>query len=216
MENGLFQRLFRDAAPRQTRQDDPDLQRPGLVDEPEPEHPDAEFDSDTPRRYPIGPGLYEDSVAMPGGGQVPIDRLEDTGLMSNDLLRKARPEVWQYEEASRALPPGAPGLEDTDGTHLPNFESRARVYAGGGDWASHRGPAVDRYAHFLGDTEDMPSDDRAALRERLYARAAAEADRKGVFLPEDPRSNDPIRPIRTGTSDEDQERARRTRDRATH
>ena len=44
-------------------------------------------------------GIHEDAVAMPGGGQEAIDDLEERGEMTHDLMRKARPEVWEYEES---------------------------------------------------------------------------------------------------------------------
>jgi hypothetical protein len=49
---------------------------------------------------PIDGGIHEDAVAMPGGGQASIDDLEEAGAMTPDLMRKARPEVWEYEEAA--------------------------------------------------------------------------------------------------------------------
>ncbi len=49
---------------------------------------------------PIEGGIHEDAVAMPGGGQASIDDLEAAGAMTPDLMRKARPEVWEYEEAA--------------------------------------------------------------------------------------------------------------------
>jgi hypothetical protein len=232
MENDLFRRLFRDAAPRPERRDDPDLQRSGLVDE-EPEHPEAVFDDDTPHRRPIDErGVHEDSVAMPGGGQIPIDDLEDTGLMSDDLWRKARPDVSAYHDAH---PGPSFGLEDdvaepsaretgleTDRAvhgmaHPGNpdsdfgFQSRARGYDPfSRSTATHRGPAVDAYAHYVGDTDDLPDDATLARRERLYARAVDEANRKGVILPEDAPvadwRTDPIRRIHPGDSPEDERR----------
>lgn len=223
MERNLFQRLFRDAAPRQARQDDPDLQRPGLVDD---ETPRAEsgYDDDAPARRPIGAGLADDSVAMPGGGQSSIEDLEDRGLMSDDLMRKARPEVWQRgEQHARDVEryPGvrlAPqGLDDPESQPTtPSYQSRARVYdPRTGGYASHRGPAVDAYAHYVGDTDDMPEARTRSRRERLYAHAVDEAGRKGVLMSDelpivDPRQ-DPIRRIQPGTSPEDVERQRYNR-----
>jgi hypothetical protein len=259
MENDLFRRLFRDAAPRPERRDDPDLQRSGLVDE-EPEHPEAVFDDDTPHRRPIDErGVHEDSVAMPGGGQIPIDDLEDTGLMSDDLWRKARPDVSAYHDAHPGPSFGleddtvAPtareaGLEDEPPAVTPTpeitrdqrreayrdahgmappvrpdlgFQSRARVYDPRTDsFVSHRGPAVDAYAHYVGDTDDMADSRSLARRERLYAHAVDEAGRKNVLLPEelppaDP-SRDPIRRIGPGDTEADRRRYEYNRRHVSH
>jgi hypothetical protein len=55
----------------------------------------SDFLSDPRReRTPIGPnGIMEDQVAMPGGGQMAIDDLEDQGLMTDALWAKTRPDV---------------------------------------------------------------------------------------------------------------------------
>jgi hypothetical protein len=255
VENSLFQRLFRDAAPRQARADD-DLQRDGLVDD---EYADnrlpitpsglhegqvalpgwgrASIDdlesagqltddlrrkglpSESPDRGPIGAGIAEDSVAMPGGGQMAIDDLEASRSLTPDLLRKARPEVWEYEESrGRHRAEGLGTDRAVHGMAPPSnpdsdfgFESRARGYDPlTRSSTTHRGPAVDAYAHYVGDTDDMPDEATLARRERLYARAADEANRKGVILPEDvPVADwrtDPIRRIHPGDSPEDERR----------
>jgi hypothetical protein len=56
------------------------------------------------RRDLDGRGILEDEVAMPGGGALPIDDLEAAGALTPDLLRKARPEVWQHMEALQDKP----------------------------------------------------------------------------------------------------------------
>lgn len=50
-----------------------------------------------PARRAIHDYLEEDEVEMPGGGQMPIDRLAERGVMSESLMRKARPEVYAAE-----------------------------------------------------------------------------------------------------------------------
>jgi hypothetical protein len=60
--------------------------------------PKAKATSDVIVR-PIGEGLHEDAVALPGGGQASIDDLEARGEMTPDLWRKTRPDVSAYHDA---------------------------------------------------------------------------------------------------------------------
>lgn len=174
MENNLFKRLFGTAAPGSARTDDPDLQRPGLVD-----------DDPSP---PQGLGLDDASAAGPPG----LD--DDAVALGRETDRNAR----------GMGPPDDP-------EHDLGFESRARGYAPGTlEQRDHRGPAVDAYAHYVSDTDNMPTRSTEAMRARLYAHAADEANRKGVILPEETPvpdwRTDPIRRIHPGDSPEDTRR----------
>jgi hypothetical protein len=208
MENDLFRRLFRDAAPRPTRRDDMRASgAAGLTDDDEPDMNDPyvharvpltprglhnedqvalpgggqastddltslglmtpdlaakgipsdvrDYGRDTTIRSVPSTGIEEDQVALPGGGMAAIDDLEESGAMTSDLMRKARPEVWQAEEAQ-----------------LPPFQASLR---------GHSGPALDRYSTFSGATSHLGGD-RDRIRADLYGNARDEAAMKGVAL----------------------------------
>ncbi len=54
--------------------------------------------------YPLSDeGVDEDSVAMPGNGQMSIDDLETTGMMTPDLMAKARPDVYRMHLIEQLL-----------------------------------------------------------------------------------------------------------------
>ena len=149
-------------------------------DEPDNDADDTDIPStprDTPYRVqPIGEeGIYPGNVALPGGGQAEDDELDAAGVLTRDLRRKGVPEVWRHQEEMNGAPfrdPSAPAQY----TELPAFMNSLQ---------GHRGPALERYGTFAGDTGDIQTAQAERMRALLYNEARDEAALKGVQLPAD-------------------------------
>lgn len=73
---------------------------------------------------PIGErGIHEDSVAMPGGGQRPIDDLEASGELTPDLIAKARPSVQPHLRASGPHAMSGAALSEEEYRRSPAFRA---------------------------------------------------------------------------------------------